>query len=221
MPSLSEAFRAHPVHFNHNKHPDFNTLQELPDSYAWTQLDDHDHTSNNCHNIGGDQLKVPVIDLNDPNAPNFIGNACKTWGVFQVVNHGIPMSLLSDIQCVGQNLFSLPLHHKLRAARSPDGVSGYGRARISSFFPKLMWSECFTIVDESPLEHFLQLWPHDYGKYWYVSHTTKVLNCGRNIKVFKVSETSSCLQLLPHLSAIPIAIFYSIKFFRQIRLIRL
>ncbi|KAK7294144.1 hypothetical protein RJT34_17027 [Clitoria ternatea] len=156
MPSLSEAYLSHPVHLHH-KHQDFNSLQELPDSYAWTQVDEH-HSCNNY------RQGVPVVDLNDPNAQKLIGHACQTWGVFQVVNHGIPMSLFSDIQRVGFDLFSLPLHQKLKAARSPNGVSGYGRARISCFFSKLMWSECFTIL-ESPLHHFLQLWPHHYSKY--------------------------------------------------------
>ncbi|TKY64522.1 Gibberellin 3-beta-dioxygenase 1 [Spatholobus suberectus] len=159
MPSLSEAFRGHPVYL-HQKHPDFNSLQELPDSYAWSQPED-DHHTNACPS---NDSTVPVIDFNDPNAPNLVGHACKTWGVFQVVNHGIPTSLFSDIQRATLALFSLPLHQKLKAARSPDGVSGYGRARISSFFPKLMWSECFTILD-SPLDLFLQLWPQDYAKY--------------------------------------------------------
>ncbi|KAK7381617.1 hypothetical protein VNO80_00163 [Phaseolus coccineus] len=158
MPSLSEAFQAHPVYLHH-KHPDFNSLQEqLPDSYAWTQPDSDHHSNNTTTST------VPVIDFKDPNASNLIGHACKTWGVFQLVNHGIPMNLFTDIQTACLALFSLPLHQKLKAARSPDGVSGYGRARISSFFPKLMWSECFTILD-SPLHLFLQLWPQDYAKY--------------------------------------------------------
>ncbi|KAJ1433888.1 Oxoglutarate/iron-dependent dioxygenase [Sesbania bispinosa] len=161
MPSLSEAYRGNPVHVLHHKHPDFNSLQELPESYAWstTHVDDHDHTSNNSM-----KESVPVIDLNDPNASKLIGHACKTWGVYQVVNHGIPISLLDDIHWLAQTLFSLPSHQKLKAARSPDGVSGYGLARISSFFPKLMWSEGFTILG-SPLEHFQKLWPQDYDKY--------------------------------------------------------
>ncbi|KAG5008863.1 hypothetical protein JHK82_017430 [Glycine max] len=161
MPSLSEAFRGHPVYLHH-KHSDFNSLQELPDSYSWTQP--HDHHLPNYPSNNKTKIFVPVIDLNHPNAPNLIGHACKTWGVFQVVNHDIPMSLFSDIQRASLALFSLPLHQKLKAARSPDGVSGYGRARISSFFPKLMWSECFTILD-SPLDLFLKLWPQDYAKY--------------------------------------------------------
>ncbi|ESW22686.1 hypothetical protein PHAVU_005G173500 [Phaseolus vulgaris] len=160
MPSLSEVYRAHPVHVQH-KHPDLNSLQELPESYTWTQMEDqaNNHPSNCGLNEG-----VPVIDLNDPNAPKLIGHACISWGVYQVVNHGIPFTLLDEIQCLGETLFSLPSHHKHRAARSPDGVDGYGLARISSFFPKLMWSEGFTIVG-SPLERFRQLWPQDYNKY--------------------------------------------------------
>ncbi|MED6161087.1 iron ascorbate-dependent oxidoreductase [Stylosanthes scabra] len=166
MPSLSEAFREDPLHLHLNKLLDFNSIQELPDSYAWTQIGEHHTTinpnfpSNSCH---GDE-NVPIINLNDPNAPKLIGNACKTWGVFQLVNHGIPLSLFDDIERTGMALFSLSTHQKLKAARTPEGMSGYGRARISSFFPKLMWSECFTIV-ESPLEHFIQLWPNDYTKH--------------------------------------------------------
>ncbi|RDX65534.1 Gibberellin 3-beta-dioxygenase 1, partial [Mucuna pruriens] len=164
MPSLSEAYRAHPVHVQH-KHPDLNSLKELPESYAWTQLDDHNNNPSNC----SAKESVPVIDLNDPNASKMIGHACKTWGVYQVVNHDIPISLLHDIQWLGETLFSLPSHQKHKAARSPDGVSGYGLARISCFFPKLMWSEGFTIVG-SPLDHFRQLWPQDYHKYWFVHY---------------------------------------------------
>ena len=166
MPSLSEAYRAHPVHVQH-KHPDLNSLQELPESYTWT------HHSHDDHTPAASNESVPVIDLNDPNASKLIHHACITWGAYQVVNHAIPMSLLQDIQWVGETLFSLPCHQKQKAARSPDGADGYGLARISSFFPKLMWSEGFTIVG-SPLEHFRQLWPQDYHKYWFVYKTNSL-----------------------------------------------
>ncbi|KAH7547339.1 gibberellin 3-beta-dioxygenase 1 isoform X2 [Ziziphus jujuba] len=163
MPSrLSDAFKSHPVHIHH-KHLDFNSVQELPDSYAWSQVDDH---YPNCHDVDsfGASESVPIIDLADPNALKLIGHACKTWGVFQVTKHGISKNLLDDIESLGRTLFSLPVQDKLKAARSPEGVSGYGFARISSFFPKLMWSEGFTIVG-SPHDHFRQLWPHDHSEF--------------------------------------------------------
>ncbi|XP_057503783.1 gibberellin 3-beta-dioxygenase 1-like [Actinidia eriantha] len=162
MPSrVSDAFRNHPVHFPH-KHLDFNSVKELPESHAWTSLDDY--PSNNSLETTDHVESVPVIDLNDRNALNLVGHACRTWGVFQVINHGINKNLLDAVELAGKSLFSLPVQQKLKAARSPDGVSGYGVARISSFFPKLMWSEGFTIFG-SPLEQARLLWPQDYTKF--------------------------------------------------------
>lgn len=164
---LSDAFKSHPVDIHH-KQLDFNSVQELPDSYAWSRVDDDEDA---CQDDRVDSESVPIVDLADPNALKLIGRACRTWGVFQVTNHGISKKLLDDIESLGRTLFSLPVQEKLKAARSPEGVSGYGLARISSFFPKLMWSEGFTIVG-SPLDHFRQLWPHGHTKFWYcLAHT--------------------------------------------------
>ncbi|GAB4850136.1 iron ascorbate-dependent oxidoreductase [Ancistrocladus abbreviatus] len=141
-------------------HLDYSTLKELPESHAWVPLND-EYPSGDVTPVAE---AVPVINLDDPIAEKLIGHACKTWGVFQVINHGVPTRLLDSIQSAGNSLFSLALQRKLRAARLPDGVAGYGPARISSFFPKRMWSEGFTIVG-SPLEHARQLWPNDYLKF--------------------------------------------------------
>ncbi|KAL3511827.1 hypothetical protein ACH5RR_024544 [Cinchona calisaya] len=153
--------RAHPV-YSHNKQLDLNLVKELPESHAWTTSLKDDYPSLDlCNNVE----TVPVVDLHDKNAQELIGHACKTWGVFQVKNHGISKRLLDEIESAGKRLFNLPMHQKLKAARSPDGgVSGFGVAPISSFFPKLMWSEGFTVVG-SPLEHARQLWPNDYTKF--------------------------------------------------------
>ncbi|KAJ0724770.1 putative gibberellin 3-beta-dioxygenase [Helianthus annuus] len=137
---------------------DLNSLQELPESHAWLALDN----SPSCGSSSPDQ--VPVINLNDPNAMKLVGHACKTWGVFQVTNHGVPTNLLEEMEDAGRKLFALPIQQKLQAARAPNGVSGYGVARISSFFPKLMWSEGFTIVG-SPYEYAHKLWPNYYTQF--------------------------------------------------------
>lgn len=166
---------ASPAVYSHHKQLDLNLVQELPDSHAWTTTTTTTTSSLDSPPIcDPENNNVPMIDLDDKiNAPEVIGRACKTWGVFQVKNHGIPMNLLHHIESAGNNLFSLPMHQKLRAARSPDGVSGYGVARISSFFPKRMWSEGFTIVG-SPLEHARQLWPQNYYNFWYLHTQTYI-----------------------------------------------
>lgn len=163
MPSrISDSCRPH----HSQKHFDLNSIKELPESHAWTSSNDHYTQENSCN-----FESIPVIDLDNNNNNNnnnildHIGHACKKWGAFQIINHSISEKLLQDIEVAGKTLFSLPMQQKLKAARSPDGVTGYGAARISSFFSKLMWSEGFTIVG-SPIEHARQLWPKDYNKFW-------------------------------------------------------
>ncbi|KAI4331222.1 hypothetical protein MLD38_029428 [Melastoma candidum] len=158
MPSrLSDAFKDHPV-YAHCKIIDFGSVKELPDSYVWAARDDEATP----RIITGSS--VPVVDLRDPNAVTLIGLACKEWGMFQITNHGVPKDLMVELERAGRGLFSLPLQQKMKAARKPDGISGYGVARISSFFRKRMWSEGFTIFG-SPLEHARQLWPHDHTRF--------------------------------------------------------
>ncbi|CAN6697408.1 unnamed protein product [Malus baccata var. baccata] len=147
--------------FLQKQQPDhFSSLQELLESYALTsQLNEYpSFESLSCSE------SVPVIDLTDPNVVELVGHACKTWGMFQATNHGIPQKLVDDMESTVRILFSLPPQQKLKEARLPDGFSGYGFHRISAFCEKLTWSESFTTVG-SPLEHFCQPWPQDYTKF--------------------------------------------------------
>lgn len=154
---VSDVFKPYPMM---NQNPlDLNSMKELPESHAWLSLDE------SPSNGPMSPDPVPVINLKDPNAMKLVGHACKTWGVFQVTNHGVPKILLEEMESAGRKLFALPVQQKLKAARAPNGVSGYGVARISSFFPKLMWSEGFTIIG-SPYEHAHKLWPNRYSRFW-------------------------------------------------------
>lgn len=140
---------------------DFRSLKELPDSFAWAPRGDPCSVESGVV-LGSDS--VPVINLQDPQAQHLIGLACKSWGIFQVTNHGIQKSLMDDIEAASKSLFALPLDQKLKAACSTGSVTGYGPAPISSFFRKRMWSEGFTILG-SPLHHARQLWPNDYNNF--------------------------------------------------------
>ncbi|KAJ7545954.1 hypothetical protein O6H91_08G017900 [Diphasiastrum complanatum] len=64
--------------------------------------------------------QVPVIDFSgiyDPvsrsRVVKAIGDACKEWGVFQVINHGVPKHVLQDMIEVGHEFFNLPLEDKM------------------------------------------------------------------------------------------------------------
>ncbi|CAH8382455.1 unnamed protein product [Eruca vesicaria subsp. sativa] len=163
MPTmLTDVFRGHPIHLPHSHQPDFSSLGELPDSYTWTSKDDPLFTVAPSPPAAGEN--IPLIDLNHPDAANQIGRACRTWGAFQIINHGVPLELLHGIEFLTRSLFQLPIQRKLKAARSDTGFSGYGVARISSFFNKKMWSEGFTITG-SPLNDFRKLWPQLHLNY--------------------------------------------------------
>ncbi|KAJ7956614.1 gibberellin 3-beta-dioxygenase 3 [Quillaja saponaria] len=154
MNSFSASFKSNPVDFHKIIPLDFKTANKLPDSHKWT-----DHPIVNPFTVG----TVPIINLSDPNAISLIKHACEKWGVFQITNHGIPLNLLRQVELQTLGLFSLPAHQILSALRSPEGITGYGQPRISFFFPKLMWSEVFSMIG-SPIEHATKLWPHQHAR---------------------------------------------------------
>lgn len=157
MSTLSEAYRDHPLHLQHIIPLDFSAVRTMPDSHVWRQ--DSDDFSFE------DSPSVPIIDLADPNASELIGQACETWGVFQLVNHGISLSDIEEVEYEAGRFFGLPARQKLKALRTPCGATGYGVARITPFFSKYMWHEGFTIIG-SPIDHVRELWPHDHERFW-------------------------------------------------------
>lgn len=158
--TLSEAYRDHPLHLHHIIPIDFNSLRSVPESHLWPNSDDLSLSSSD------NELSVPVIDLEDPKVTQLLGHACEKWGVFQLINHGIPSNLLKEAESQARRLFSLPARQKLKALRAPGGATGYGIARITPFFDKYMWHEGFTIMG-SPLEHAKELWPnYNHGRFW-------------------------------------------------------
>ena len=52
---------------------------------------------------------IPVIDLADPEAPGTvraIGVACRDWGFFQAVGHGVEARLIASVQRVMRAFFA-------------------------------------------------------------------------------------------------------------------
>ncbi|KAF7817215.1 gibberellin 3-beta-dioxygenase 1 [Senna tora] len=135
---------------------DFSSVKSLPDSHAWP----HPGCSDGLSGSGS----IPVVDLMDPNAMEAIGLACESWGAFQLNNHGIPLSLIEQVEVQATRLFTLPAHRKFKAQRSPGSITGYGPALISPFFPKSMWHEGFTIIG-SPSDHAKRIWPYDHARF--------------------------------------------------------
>ncbi|KAJ7535308.1 hypothetical protein O6H91_12G027200 [Diphasiastrum complanatum] len=144
--------------------------EKLPDEFVW----DESERPTIRHDQYLDE-EIPLIDLNglltmeDGGASHeemvaVMVAACKDWGVFQVINHGIPQEVVERARLQGRKLFSLPLEEKLRFERHPQAISGYGATRMTNFFRSLMWSESFT-MSASPTSsisnYAMKLWPKE------------------------------------------------------------
>jgi len=71
---------------------------------------------------------VPVIsiaDLNDPATLAELDGACRDWGFFQVVEHGVDKSVTGAIQGAMHQFFEQPLEVKRRILRTAENPWGY------------------------------------------------------------------------------------------------
>jgi len=81
-----------------------------------------------------DPTVMPVIDLGGLSGSTAareatvraISDACKEWGFFQVVNHGVRLEVMREVVEVWREFFHLPMETKQVYANSPATLEGYG-----------------------------------------------------------------------------------------------
>ncbi|CAK7333135.1 unnamed protein product [Dovyalis caffra] len=88
-----------------------------------------------------------------------LARACEEWGFFQVINHGIDLSLLESIEKVAKDFFMLPLKEKQKYPMLPGTVQGYGQAFVFSEDQKLDWCNMFALGLEPYFIRVPKLWP--------------------------------------------------------------
>ncbi|XP_058110248.1 jasmonate-induced oxygenase 1 isoform X2 [Magnolia sinica] len=79
-------------------------------------------------------VSIPVIDLGGIHGDARerealmckMSEACREWGFFQVVNHGVCPDLMRQMREVWRSFFHLPLEQKQIYANSPKTYEGYG-----------------------------------------------------------------------------------------------
>lgn len=94
--------------------------------------------------VRGEVLEVPTIDLADPDEEKVlraIVDASRKWGMFQIVNHEIPVEAISKLQAVGKEFFELPPEEKEVYAKppGPQSVEGYGTKLQKEVEGKKAW----------------------------------------------------------------------------------
>lgn len=81
------------------------------------------------------EVNIPVIDLEDVTSKDLgvkeaalgrMEEACRDWGFFQVVNHGVNHTLMKQMREAWRDFFHLPMELKQTYANSPCTYEGYG-----------------------------------------------------------------------------------------------
>ncbi|KAJ8645618.1 hypothetical protein MRB53_007366 [Persea americana] len=126
---------------------------------------------------------IPLIDLSPLNSSNSnspealsglvaeIGAACKDWGFFQVINHGVPLQLQERIESAARKFFALPLEEKSEVRRDEENPLGYYDKEHTKNVRD--WKEVFDFTLEEPtfippshepqcqeLQKLNNQWPH-------------------------------------------------------------
>ncbi|KAM3700685.1 hypothetical protein ACJW31_05G117400 [Castanea mollissima] len=85
--------------------------------------------------------KEPIINIQAR-----LHSACKDWGFFQVVNHGVSTSFLEEIRTQIESFFKLPYEEKKKLWQQPNHQEGFGQLFVVSDEQKVDWSDMFFIT---------------------------------------------------------------------------
>ncbi|XP_071688079.1 2-oxoglutarate-dependent dioxygenase 11-like [Rutidosis leptorrhynchoides] len=122
---------------------------------------------------GDSSLHVPVIDLIKLTDPQFqqselqnLDNACKNWGIFQLVGHGVSHESIKSMDGKIKEFFDRPPEEKKRYAQKPGSLEGYGQAFVISEDQKLEWCDMILLkaipTDTRKLEFWPEQSPHKF-----------------------------------------------------------
>ncbi|KAH9320995.1 hypothetical protein KI387_015634 [Taxus chinensis] len=125
--------------------------------------------------------RVPLIDLSNlgqdvtahlrAKTVAEIGNAAEEWGLFIVVNHGVPEQLIRRLQEAGKEFFELPQEEKERHAnQAEEGTlkEGYGTKLAHNIDGKLGWNDYYFHMLWLPSVRNIQTWPKRPSSYAYI-----------------------------------------------------
>lgn len=143
----------------------------VPEAYVWPK----EELAHVAHDEYADDDEIPVIDLGGLHGELDEGRrreicdrircACGSWGFFQVVNHGVDLSLLERVQTICKEFFDLPLETKelLDCKLEGDRLLGYGFFHSNKLkTSRRLWSEGL-FVDIPRVARFAStMWPEDH-----------------------------------------------------------
>ncbi|XP_014519780.1 probable 2-oxoglutarate/Fe(II)-dependent dioxygenase [Vigna radiata var. radiata] len=93
--------------------------------------------------------QIPVIDLANLFLPPELEKlhlACKQWGFFQVINHGIDMEVVEDVKRGAEELFNLSMEDKKKLWQREGDMEGFGQMISKPKDEPSYWVDGFYIL---------------------------------------------------------------------------
>ncbi|CAA3029858.1 gibberellin 2-beta-dioxygenase-like [Olea europaea subsp. europaea] len=92
------------------------------------QVDENFAHTKTCKPASNIFTEIPEVDLLDPDAKTLIVEACKEFGFFKVINHGVQMEFIARLEDEAMKFFNLPQQEKEKSG--PPNPFGYGDKKI-------------------------------------------------------------------------------------------
>ncbi|XP_039786562.1 probable 2-oxoglutarate-dependent dioxygenase At5g05600 isoform X3 [Panicum virgatum] len=105
---------------------------------------------------------IPVVDLSMPDADatsQAVAAACREWGFFQAVNHGVRPELLRRARAAWRGFFRQPAEVRERYANSPATYEGYGSRLGTAKGGPLDWGDYYFLHLLPPSLKSHDKWP--------------------------------------------------------------
>lgn len=127
-------------------------LTAIPDRYIKPISDRPSLKTTSTKNLDTTHINIPVINLQNLFTNNqslidetltLISKACRDWGFFQIVNHGVSHELMKQARETWREFFGLPIEVKQEYANSPSTYEGYGSRLGVDKGAILDWSDYF------------------------------------------------------------------------------
>lgn len=77
----------------------------------------------------------------------------------QLINHGVPDEVISNLKKDIAEFFKLPLETKKAYSQLPNNIEGYGQVFVVSEKQKLDWADMFYLVARPNEARDMRFWP--------------------------------------------------------------